>query len=218
MPRFARPFLPTPANARRRRSGCLGCFPQVLLALLMGAVVVLLTTAVFAPWGYFLGGSFHIIPYWHGWGVLHAKNGNYAVYVMFQPRPSGSKIMPGPSVGGTGYLCSPRGEIFYMHLGGGMRRGIGTNTDGEKINFYMNHWPRFFGGFTNDHRPSIELRGQWNNPNIAMDDHGSISRAFNADGAVDRGHSNKPYPGDITPVTLIPGSYSDFEAACKASH
>jgi len=218
MARFTPPFSAAAINARRRHSGCLGCLPQILLVFLLGAAVMLLITAIFAPWGFFLGGSFRIIPYWQGWGVLHAKSGTYVVYVGLQPRPSGSRIMPGPSLGGTGYLCSPRGEIFYMHLGGGMRRGIGTNTDGEKISLYMNHWPRFSGGFTNDHRPSIELRGQWKNPNIIMDDHGSISRAFNPDGTVDRGHSNKPYPGDITPVTLVPGSYSDFEAACKASH
>src|SRR5215470_2758517 len=218
MARFIPPFSPALTNARRRRSGCLGCLPQILVILLLGAVVMLLITAIFAPWGFFLGGSFRIIPYRQGWGILHAKSGKYVVYVGFQPRPSGSRIMPGPSVGGTGFLCSPRGEIFYMHLGGGMRRGIGTNTDGEKISLYMNHWPRFFGGFTNDHRPSIELRGQWKNPDIVMDDHGSISRAFNPDGTVDRGHSNKPYPGDITPVTLVPGSYSDFEAASKAPH
>jgi len=186
--------------------------------LALGGGLVLLITAVFAPWGFFLGGSFHIIPYWQGWGTLSAKSGRYVIFVRFEPTPNGSKVMPHPSVKGVGYLCSSRGETFYMHLGGGMRRGIGTNTDGEKISLYMDYWPRFFGGFTNDHRPSIELRGQWKNPNIVMDDHGSIFRAFNSDGTVDRGHSNKPYPGDITPVTLVPGSYSDFEAACKATH
>jgi hypothetical protein len=189
-----------------------------LLLLAVGCVLVLVITAVFAPWGFFLGGPFHIVPYWQGWGTLSAKSGKYVLFVRFEPTPNGSKVMPHPSVKGVGYLCSPRGEIFYMHLGGGMRRGIGTNTDGEKIGLYMDNWSRFFAGFTNDHRPSIELRGQWENPNILMDDHGSIFRAFNPDGTVDRGHSSKPYPGDITPLTLTPGSYSDFEAGCKASH
>jgi len=215
MARFARPFS-GPLVFRRRRTGCLGCLFQVVLILVFGGLLVLLITAVFAPWGFFLGGSFHIVPYWQGWGTLSTKSGKYVVYVGFQPRPSGSRIMPGPSVGGTGYLCSPRGEIFPMHLGGGMRRGIGTNTDGEKIDLYMNYWPVFFGNMRTDHRPSVEFRGKWQNPNIVADDHGSIFRAFNPDGTVDRGHSHKPYPGDVTPVTLVPGSYSDFEAACKA--
>jgi len=203
------------AGARRSR-GCLGCLVQVPLVLVGGVVLMLAITAVFAPWGFFMGGSFHIIPYWQGWGTLHAKNGKYVVLVQFEPTPSGSKLMPHPSVKGLAWICSPRGEIFRMHLGGGMRRGIGTNLDGEKIDLYMYYWPAFFGNFSGTHRPSIELRGQWKNPNMAMDDHGSISRAFNSDGTVDQGHSNKPYPSEITPVTLVPGSHSDFQAACKA--
>jgi len=202
---------------RRPRVGCLGCLPRLVLLLAFGCLLVLAITAVFAPWGFYLGGKFHIIPYWQGWGTLAAKGGKYIVFVRFEPTPNGSKVMPHPSVKGTGYLCTPRGEIFRMHLGGGMRRGIGTNTDGEKIDLYMDYWPIFSGGFMTHHRPSLELRGKWQNPNIVMDDHGSIFRAFNSDGTVDPGHSNKPYPGDITPVTLVPGSYSDFERECKTA-
>ena len=201
----------------RSRWGCLGCLPQTLLILALGCVLAIAITGVFAPWGFYLGGKFHIIPYWQGWCILHAKSGKYVVYVSFEPRPSGSRIYPGPSVGGSGYLCSPRGEIFRMHLGGGMRRGIGLNTDGEKISLYMDYWPVLFGNFRGDHRPYIELRGQWHNPNIEMDDHGSIYRAFEPDGTVYRRHDqNRPYPGEIVPVTLTPGSYSDFKAACQS--
>ena len=100
-----------------------------------------------------------------------------------------------------------------------MRRGIGINTDGERIGLYMDYWPAFFGNFRADHRPNIELRGQWKNPDIEADDHGSISRAFRPDGTLyQRGQGpNVPYPGDIVSVTLTPGSYSDFEAACKVN-
>jgi hypothetical protein len=178
-------------------------------------VLFLAITAVFAPWGFYLGGNFHIVPEWQGLGTLHAKSGNYVVYVRFQPRPSGSKVYPGPSVGGIGYLCSPRGEKFRMKLGGGMPRGIGKNTDGQKINLYMYYWSTW-SSFSVSHRPSIELQGRWKNPNVEMDDHGSIYRAFNPDGTVYQGgNSAKPYVGEVVPVTLVPGTYSDFEAACK---
>ncbi|MGH9493957.1 MAG: hypothetical protein ACRD3B_03085 [Candidatus Sulfotelmatobacter sp.] len=178
--------------------------------------MILAITAVFAPWGFYLGGRFHILPYWQGFGTLQAKSGRYVVFVRFEPKPSGTHVYPGPTVGGRAYLCSPRGEEFRMHLGGGMPRGIGTNTNGEKISLYMYTWGAF-GSFTTDHRPSIELRGQWKNPNIVMDDHSSIYRAFNPDGTVDRSHNpNKPYEGEVVHVTLTPGSYSDFEAACKS--
>jgi len=217
MARFDRSIQVSSTTSRKRRSGCLGCLPQLLLLFVAAGLVFLATIAVFAPWGFYLGGGFHMLPYWQGWGVLHSKTGNYVVYTYFYPQPSSSKVLPGPSVGGTGALCTPRGEIFRMRLGGGMRRGIGTNTDGEKINLYMFYWPAFAGNLTADHRPSVEFQGKWQNPNIVADDHGSIFRAFSPDGTVDRGHSNKPYPGDVAPVTLVPGSYSDFKAACSAS-
>ena len=137
MDRFAQRFPNLPRRPRSKPR--LGCFAQVFLALALGGVVSLAVTATFAPWGFYLGGNFHILPDWHGWGTLHAKSGNYLLYVRFQPRPSGSRIYPGPSIGGQGYLCTPRGEILYMHLGGGMRRGIGLNTDGENISMYMNN-------------------------------------------------------------------------------
>jgi hypothetical protein len=203
----------------RSGSGCLGCLPRLLLIFLLAGVGFLLITAAFAPWGFYLGGTFHIIPSWQGWGTLSTTSGKYVLFVRFQPRPSGSRVMPGPSVGGEAYLCSPRGETFYMRLGGGMRRGIGLSTDGEKISLYMNHRSGFFANLKADHRPSIELRGQWQNPNLVMDDHGSISRAFEPDGTVSGGHDpHRPYPGPIVPVMLAPGSYSGFEAACKAPH
>jgi hypothetical protein len=49
-----------------------------------------------------------------------------------------------------------------------------------------------------------------------MDDQSSIQRAFEPDGTVYRGTGkNHPYKGEIVPVTLQPGSYSDFKAACN---
>jgi hypothetical protein len=73
----------------------------------------------------------------------------------------------------------------------------------------------FFGA---DARPSLELRGHWQNPNLVMDDNGSISRAFEPDGRVYQGHDrNRPYKAEIVPVTLTGGTSSQFEAACAAA-
>jgi hypothetical protein len=223
MDRLAQRLLRNPAAGPDRphsRLGCLGCLPRLILILFGGIVLVGLITAVFAPWGFFMGGKFNLFAYWQGWGTLNSKNGKYIMYVRFYPSRSGSRIYPHPSVKGLGYVCSPRGQVFNMHLGGGMRRGIGTNTDGENIDLYMYYWPALWGTFVGDHRPSIEVRGQWKNPTIIGDDHGSISRAFKPDGTVyQRGEdAHVRYPGDIVPVTLVPGSYSDFQSACKANH
>ena len=204
---------------RRRGCGCLGCLGQSAVALLFGGVLLLAITAVFMPWAFYLGGSFHIIPYWQGWGILHAQNGNYPLWVQFEPSfRRGSRIYVTSNLRGIGYLCTPKGERFRMNLGGSMRRNLPVSTNGEAISLYMDNWPALTGGFIADHRPSIEVRGHWKNPNLEMDDHGSIYRAFQPDGSVYQGHDpNRPYKGEVVPVTIGPGKYSDFEAACKAA-
>lgn len=104
---------PVLTRRRRPRLGCLGCFFQVLLSLAGGVVLLLAITAVFMPWGFYLGGSFHIVPYWRGWGQMHSKlSGDYALFVRFEPSfRRGSRIYPTSSLQGIGYLCSPRGEL-----------------------------------------------------------------------------------------------------------
>ena len=216
-PKSASQFSPS-SGAPRRRSGCLGCLPRLFLGLLVGCVLVLMITAVFAPWGFFLGGKFHILPWWQGWGTLNADSGKYLVYVQFSPSPSGSKVLPGPSVRGNAWLCSPRGETFRLRLGGGMPRGIGRNTEGKTISLYANYYRPFLWNMTTDRRPEIEIRGEWHGDSIVANDHGSVSRSFNADGTVTRGKDpHRAYPGPIVAVTLNAGSYGDFKVACQAS-
>jgi len=209
----------SPASGPRRRRGCLGCLAQLLwqaaIALALGVVLILAITAIFAPWSFYLGGQFHIIPYWQGWGKMHAKSGDYVVFVEFGPTSRGSHVIAHSNLKGIGYLCTPRGEELRMSLGGSMRPYLPVSTDGEPIDLYMNYWPALYGQFITDRRPGIELRGHWKNPNLVMDDTGSIFRAFLPDGSVYRGHdTNHPYNGEVVPVTLAKGSYSEFKAAC----
>ena len=211
-------FLP-PTKPRR---GCLGCVGQLVwqlaVVLVLGSILVIALTGVFYPWAFYLGGKFHIIPYWQGGGKLHAKSGDYVLFVRFEPTPRGSRILPASNLRGVGYLCTPRGERFYMHLGGSMRAHLNPSTDGETIHLYMDNWPGFYGPFMAEHRPSIQLRGHWQNPTLLMDDTGSIFRAFLPDGTVYLGQDpNHPYNGEIVPVMLVNGPYSEFESACVAA-
>ena len=200
---------------KKPRRGCLGCLWQVPLILALGVVLMMALTAVFYPWAFYLGGTFHIYPYWTGWGRLHAKSGDYVLFVRFEPTTRGSRMIPHSNLTGVAYLCTPRGERLPMHLGGDMRPHLNLSTDGEAIHLYVYYWPLWYGQFTADHRPSLDFRGHWRNPNLVMDDHGSISNAFEPDGSVYRGHDrNRPYSTEIVPVTLVQGPYSDFEAAC----
>lgn len=203
------------------RRGCFGCLWQTLwqctLVLAAGAVLVIALTGLSYPWAFYLGGKFHIIPYWQGWGKLHAKSGDYVLFVQFEPTPRGSRMYLASNLTGYGRLCSPRGEDFRLHLGGSMRPHLSLSTDGEAINLYMSYWPLWYGQFIGERRPSIEVRGHWKNPDLVMDDQGSIFRAFLPDGTVYRGHDpSHPYNGEIVPVTLVNGSYSEFKAACAA--
>src|ERR1700733_11821034 len=193
------------AVKNRRRAGCLGCLGQSALALFLGLLLTAGLTALLFPWAFFLGGNFHLVPYWQGWGKLHGNSGDYIVMVQIEPTPRGSRVYLEAGLSGNAYLCTPRGEQFYMRLGGGMRPHLNLSTDGESIHLYMYNWPAWYGGFISDHRPSIEFRGRWRNPNLVMDDHGSIANAFQPDGSVYRGHDpNHPYSTQGIPITFVP--------------
>jgi len=102
-------------------------------------------------------------------------------------------------------------------LGGSMRPHLNLSTDGEAIGLYMDNWSGLHAQFSGDHRPSIQLSGHWKNPDLVMDDNGSIFRAFQPDGTVYRGHDpSHPYNGEVVPITLVNAPYSDFKAACAA--
>jgi hypothetical protein len=191
------------------------------VGLVLAVAFVFLTalTAVFYPWAFYLGGTFHILPMWQGWGKEHTKNGDYLIWVTFEPTTRGSGMYQQSNLTGTAYVCTPRGERLPMHLGGGMPKHLNLSTDGEPIRLYMDYWPLLTGGFIADHRPSLEFRGHWQNPKLVMDDHGSIANAFDPDGSVYRGHgSNRPYSTEGVPITFMQGPRSEFDQACAAQH
>ncbi|HSP05867.1 MAG TPA: hypothetical protein VLR94_01760 [Acidobacteriota bacterium] len=200
-----------PLQRAKPRLGCLGNLTRLILVVAGVGVLLLLATAVFAPWGFFLGGKFHLLPYWQGWGRLHSRiSGDYVVYVRLQPG-TGSRLST--ALDGEGYICTPRGERIRLTLSGGMRRHLNLSTDREAITLSMHHRPTFSG----ETRPRIELRGRWQNPNLVMNDDGSISRSFEPDGSVYLGHDpSRPYRLEVVSITLTEGSYSQFESACAA--
>ena len=200
----------------KARTGCLGCLWQVGLVLFLGVVLVTALTGLY-PWAFYLGGKFHIIPLWQGWGRAHAKSGDYLIWVQFEPTPQGSRMIPHSNLRGIGYLCTPRGEKLRLHLGGSMRPHLNLSTDGEKIGLYMDYWPALTGQFIGDRRPYLEFNGNWRNPNLVMDDHGSIGRGFQPDGTVYRGHEgNRPYMQEVVPITFSASPRSEFDKACAA--
>lgn len=173
-------------------------------------------TGLFYPWAFYLGGKFHILPYWQGWGTLHAKSGDYGLWVQFEPTPHGSKMYLSTNLTGTAQVCTPRGENIHLHLGGGMRKHLNLSTDGEPVYLYVYYWP-WNANFIADHNPSLDLRGNWHNPNLVMDDQGSIAKAFQPDVTVRHGSKSRhDYTPEVVPITLSRGSYGEFEKACAS--
>ena len=188
----------------------MGCFTRVLLILFLGAIAVLAIDAIFAPWSFFMGGKFHFIPTWQGWGRLHSSTGDYLVFVNMQPRPGTRGIA---HVAGRGVLCTPRGQTFNLTLAGDFERNMGASTDGKHVDLYLHRRGGFFFSTTSDHRPELEFIGAWHNPDMVLDDHGSLSRAFAPDGTLYE-PNQKRTPAQPLPLTLQEGSRSEFDSAC----
>jgi len=184
---------------------------QVLGALVFAVVVLTGVIAIVAPWGFYMGGHFHIIPSWTGWGQMHSKTaGDYALLVSFSPKTG--RHLGLTHVSGTAVICTPRGEQYKLRLSGDFQNPHGTDLQGKTAHLYANRYSTFSGSTD----PSLDFRGKWNNPDLVLDDHGSLNRAFDPGGALVTNHHTRPYIQEVVPVTLHEGSKSDFNAACAA--
>jgi hypothetical protein len=199
-----------PKMPGRRKSGP-GCVVQVLGALVLGGVALMGAMALFTPWGFYMGGHFHIVPQWTGWGQMHSKTaGDYALLVTFSPKTGRGLGLT--HVSGNGVLCTPRGEQYKLRLGGDFENPHGTDLQGKTAHLYMNNYTVL----SSSTAPSLEFRGRWNNPDLVLDDHGSLNRAFDPGGALVTNHHMRPYMQEVVPLTLHEGSRADFDAACAA--
>jgi hypothetical protein len=203
-----------PGQRRRHRLGCVG---RIVAFLLLGAVCILLIDAVFAPWAFFLGGRFRPLAFWQGWGRLHSSTrGDYAVFVRMWPTPGGHSGYA--SVTGSAELCTPRGERYSLRLGGGfLNKHVWLHSDRQPMHLYLYHRPWFYGFVSTQRRPRLDLYGAWHDPDLVMDDHGTLSTAFLPDGRLDQGPARQqPAAREIATVSLRSGGQSDFDAACLA--
>jgi len=182
----------------------LGCLGQLALMLvggvIAGIIFVIAVDFVFARWAFYLGGAKRVIPVWQGIGRMRGPGGDYVLYVWFAPTPGG-RTLPLPSVDGTASLCTPRGDRFSLRaMGNFVERSIGTDSNGKEMHLTVR--PRSFFGST-DLRPHIDLRGRWRNDTLELDDDGSLSRAFLADGTLFTGRlRDQPRTGERASLVL----------------
>jgi hypothetical protein len=202
----------TPLQPRKAR---MGCITQVVLTLLLGAALVLAIDAVFAPWSFYMGGKFHAIPFWQGWGRIHASAGDYLLFVSMSPSPGTRGVA---HVTGNGILCTPRGETFPLRLGADFERNMGASTDGKRVYMYLHKRPPVISRSAGDTRPGLEFHGAWHNPDMVLDDKGTLNREFMADGSLYNGDLHKqPGAHGPLPVTIKEGTRAEFDAACKVA-
>ena len=199
---------------RLPRLGCLGSLIVVPLILALGYLAFI---AAAAPWSFFVGGAFHIVPGWRAWGRLHSPaEGDYLLWVQLLPdspgRTTGLTYMTGRAE-----ICSPRGTILTLRLVGDMDRGTWLDIDGKRVSIHLFHRAPFTGLFSAERRPRLDLHGEWRGPMLELDDRGTVSQAFTADGAPFLGPpARQPRTRWSGHITLRTGSHADFAAACHA--
>jgi hypothetical protein len=199
---------------RRRRFGFL---TQIILTFVVAGAFMLLVTAVFAPWGYYIGGHFHPLPYWQGWGRTNVASagGEYMLFVRVEPSSRGSKMYLSTNLRGIAYLCTPKGDSYRLSLGGSMPRHLPLDTVGQPIHLYMNNAPGWKTQFLTDRRPYLNFYGNWGDRQLVLEDHNSFSSAFLPDGTLYRAHDQNRLVGkENVHLTLQEGSYGQFQAAC----
>jgi hypothetical protein len=201
-------ILPRTAAPRKGRN----------LLLQLGALALLAfgfpfaMDAVFAPWAFFMGGHFHLNPKWAGWGRMHSNtSGDYAIYITIAPWFGRGHSFT--DITGKGALCTQRGDNYRLSMAGSFQEGSGADLQGRTATIYPhNYIPRHTGH--ND--PSLEFRGKWNNPDLVLDDQGSLNQAFDPDGSLAKTRRPPSPMQEIVPLTLHEGTRSDFDAACAA--
>jgi hypothetical protein len=194
--------------AKRVRLGCLG---SLVVMAVLGAGLFVVTSALFAPWAFYMGGHFHVLPQWQGWGRLHSNDagGDYMLYVRMTPTPSPPPYIS-TSIKGDAMLCTPKGERYHLLLGGGMARHLPLNTVGQPIHLYMH---KYLGG-VGAGRPRLDLHGVWIDGGMTMEDGGTLAREFGRDGSLLEKTVKGENPAEKVAVTFREASPLELWPRC----
>jgi len=168
-------------SSRRRRWGCLGCLTQIALGLAVAGLAMLVGTWIFAPWGFRLGGTFRPVPIWQGVAHLHAASGEYVLSLWLSPSGA-SRLGNYPTFSGGAYLCTPRGEGIPLRLYGIIPERVNGETNGKPMRIDLHYRPWFGSSSGASGRPRLTFHGRWQNPDLVMDDGGTLSTEFLPDG------------------------------------
>lgn len=200
----------------RRRVGCLGCLGRLVLGVALGVVLIVVMDGVFTPWAFYFGGTFRPLPVWQGIAKVHASSGDYVVYFWMSPAKSGPPFY-NPYFNGWGALCTPRGERYPLRVIASLFERPGRDTNGREMRLEMYRRPWYWSWTgTWDRRPSLTLRGRWQNPDLVMTDKGSLSDAFLPDGRLyDGPPKNQPHKGETLTFVFHEVPWTTWFADCR---
>jgi hypothetical protein len=183
---------------------------RLLTFLALAGLFFLAIDAVFTPWAFFMGGHFHLNHKWTGWGRMHSNiAGDYVIYMSISPYFGRGRSLT--AITGRGALCTQRGDNYTLDVGGSFQEHPGIDLQGKTAVIYAHNYSRY----GSQYNPSLEFRGKWNNPDLVLDDHGSLTQAFDPGGVLAKNSNMRPIR-EVVPLTLHEGSRSDFDAACAA--
>lgn len=175
----------------------------MVLVVLLACAAVLGAQWLFIPWAFYLGGRFHPLPMWQAAARVHARSGDYVLYVMLSPTRGGRGTLS-PSLTGSGFLCTSRGERYPLHLFASLLNRASPNANGAEVRIDAYRRPWWFGlSGAWDRRPRLVLHGRWQTPDLVMSDGGTLSSAFLPDGRLyDGPERNQPRPGEPVQIVL----------------
>jgi hypothetical protein len=186
----------------------LGCFSQLLLALVFGVLVSYAVVAITSPWAFHIGGQWTPVPVWWGAGKLHTKSGtDSTLFVFLYPSSHFSKLRmqgrrPSGGLSGSGCLCMPDG--FQSLKISGTVYGTWSNADNSLVQFRLLEPTVVDIG---QKRPGyFDLIGGWKGGELVMDDHGAWAEAFRSGLRVEK-----------AAVTLRPQQFWTCKSACASA-
>lgn len=135
-------------------------------------------------WNFTLGGHFHPLGGWQGKGTLHstAAGGDYTMWIKFEVTGRG-RHGDGPTLMGSGVLCSPRGEYLPLDVWAYALRRHGSDLTGVPLHVQMRRWMPF--ALSDAVRnPHLDFKGAFGDDVLILEDRGSVRLAFSPDGKV----------------------------------
>jgi hypothetical protein len=207
--------------AMRARTGCLGCVGRLAGILLVGVVcgsaLIIAIEWVFTPWAFYLGGQFHPLGVWQGAARVHAASGDYTLYLWLSPS-RGRRYNNLPYMKGWGYLCTPKGERYALRTTASMPSHPSVDTNGFEMRVDMERRPWYWNFIGYDARPRLSFRGRWQNPDLVLNDGGTLSSAFLPDGTLYTGPTkNQPRGREPAPVVFHLVPWTAFFADCRSA-